>query len=431
MKPIIVIGGGLAGCEAVNQIAAAGLPCRLVEMKPQRFSPAHHSECLAELVCSNSFKSESLNSAHGLLKAEMKLLGSLVLRAAEETRVPAGSALAVDRARFAEVMTRAVQALPGVEIVREEVTQIPADSIVIVATGPLTSEPLLQSLSRLTGQETLFFYDAIAPIVAGDSIDLSQAFRGARYGKGGDDYLNCPFTQAEYERFYRELLAGRQVPPREFEEPRYFEGCLPIEVMAERGPETLLFGPMKPVGLTDPRTGRRPFAVVQLRQDDLAATLYHLVGFQTRLTYPEQERIFRLIPGLEHADFVRFGSVHRNTFFRAPSLLHPDLSLRQDPRIFFAGQITGVEGYLESAAAGIIAGINASRRVRGQAPLILPPATLIGALVRYVTTPRDGQFQPMAANFGLLEPLTGTGPKSERKARLVQRSLDLLRLALQ
>jgi len=427
MEPITVIGGGLAGCEAAARIAAAGLPCRLLEMKPHRFSPAHQSEQLAELVCSNSFKSESLTNAHGLLKAEMKLLGSLVLAMAEETRVPAGSALAVDRERFADHMTHAVEQLPGVEIVREEAASIPAAGIVIVATGPLTSAALAQAVRELCHREALSFYDAIAPIVTAESIDQSIAFRASRYDQGGGDYLNCPMTREEYERFYQALLAGRKVPLREFEAPNYFEGCLPIEVMAERGPETLAFGPMKPVGLTDPRTGQRPYAVVQLRQDDLAGTLYSLVGFQTRLAYPEQERIFRMIPGLAHAEFVRLGSVHRNTFIHSPSLLHPDLSLRSDPRLFFAGQITGVEGYLESAAAGIIAGINAGRRALGREPLVLPATTLIGALVRYVTTQREGPFSPMAANFGILEPLAGPGPKHQRKPKLVERSLAHLR----
>jgi len=425
-EPITIIGGGLAGCEAAGRIAAAGLPCRLLEMKPLRFSPAHQSENLAELVCSNSFKSESLTSAHGLLKAEMKLLGSLVLRMAEETRVPAGQALAVDRERFAERMTRAVENLPGVEIIRGEATAIPGSGRVIIATGPLTSEALAQSIRQLTHTEALSFYDAIAPIVTAESVDFTIAFRASRYEQGGDDYINCPLTREEYDRFCRELLAGRRAPLREFETPQFFEGCLPIEVMAERGPETLAFGPMKPVGLIDPRTGRRPYAIVQLRQDDLAATLYNLVGFQTRLAYPEQERIFRLIPGLEQAEFARLGSIHRNTFIHSPSLLNPDLSLRSDPRIFFAGQITGVEGYLESAAAGIMAGIAAARQAKNLPPLVLPAATMIGALIRYVTNPRSGPFQPMNSNFGILDPLSEPAPKSQRKTKLIERALNEL-----
>ena len=429
-EPITIIGGGLAGCEAALKIAEAGLPCRLIEMKPVRFSPAHQSEQLAELVCSNSFKSESLTSAHGLLKEEMKRLGSLVIAMAEETRVPAGQALAVDRKRFADHMTHAVESLPGIEIVRDEVTAIPTSGIVIIATGPLTSEALVQAIRELTHTEALSFYDAIAPIVFAESVDFSIAFRASRYEQGGDDYINCPLNREEYERFYQELMAGRKVPLREFETPQFFEGCLPIEVMAERGPETLAFGPMKPVGLTDPRTGQRPYAIVQLRQDDLAATLYNLVGFQTRLAYPEQERIFRLIPGLERAEFARLGSIHRNTFIHSPSLLNPDLSLRSDPRIFFAGQITGVEGYLESSACGILAGINAAGRAEAKPPLVLPGTTLIGALIRYVTSPRPGAFQPMNSNFGILEPLPPSVPKSLRKQKLVARSLADLKVAL-
>ena len=429
-EPITIIGGGLAGCEAAARIAAAGLPCRLVEMKPVRFSPAHQSEQLAELVCSNSFKSESMTSAHGLLKAEMKQLGSLVIAMAEETRVPAGSALAVDRERFADHMTHAVAALPGIEIVRDEVTSIPTSGIVIIATGPLTSEALALAIRELTHSESLSFYDAIAPIVTAESVDFTIAFRASRYEQGGDDYINCPLSREEYERFYRELMAGRKVPLREFETPQFFEGCLPIEVMAERGPETLAFGPMKPVGLIDPRTGKRPYAVVQLRQDDLAATLYNLVGFQTRLAYPEQERIFRLIPGLAHAEFARLGSIHRNTFIHSPSLLNPDLSLRSDPRLFFAGQITGVEGYLESSSAGIIAGTNAARRALGKEPLILPATTLIGALVRYVTTPREGKFQHMNSNFGILDPLPPSVPRHLRKQKMVERAIYDLAVAL-
>ena len=430
MEPVIVIGGGLAGCEAVAKISAAGLNCRLWEMKPRRFSPAHRSEALAELVCSNSFKSESLTSAHGLLKAEMKALGSIVLAAAAETRVPAGSALAVDRDRFAGRMTDIVAALPGVEIVREEVAAVPATGTVVIATGPLTSEALVESIRVLTQSESLAFYDAIAPIVTAESVDMTVAFRASRYGKGEADYINCPMTREEYGRFHRELLSGRKAPLREFEAPRYFEGCLPVEVLAERGPETLAFGPMKPVGLTDPRTGQRPYAVVQLRQDDAAARLYNLVGFQTRLAYPEQERIFRTIPGLARAEFARLGSIHRNTFLHSPSLLHPDLSLRSDPRIFFAGQITGVEGYLESAACGIVAGINAGRRLTGRPPLVLPPTTLIGALLHYVTAPREGEFQPMNSNFGLLPPLSPPAPKHLRKEQQVERALHDLAEAL-
>ena len=426
-----IIGGGLAGCEAAWQLLQRGQRVVLYEMRPRSFSPAHKSPHLAELVCSNSLRSNSLDNAVGLLKEEMRRLGSLIMAAADATAVPAGSALAVDRLEFSRYIEEKLLSHGALEIIHGEVRELPPERPVIIATGPLTSPDLARHLAEWTGSADLYFYDAISPIIDGESINYDKVFRASRYEQGGDDYINCPLTRAEYERFYRELMAGRKTPLREFETPQFFEGCLPIEVMAERGPETLAFGPMKPVGLIDPRTGRRPYAAVQLRQDDLAATLYNLVGFQTRLAYPEQERIFRLIPGLAHAEFARLGSIHRNTFIHSPSLLNPDLSLRSDPRIFFAGQITGVEGYLESSAAGIIAGINAARCALGQAPLVLPGTTLIGALVRYVTTPREGAFQPMNSNFGILDPLPAAVPKSLRKQKWVERALADLQVALE
>jgi len=369
---ITVIGGGLAGSEAAWQAARRGVRVRLFEMKPRKFSPAHQSPLLGELVCSNSLRAEARESAVGLLKEEMRRLDSLTMAAALATRVPAGKALAVDRGKFAAHITRALESQPLIDIVREEVAVPDPEATSIIATGPLTSEPLAQALGRLTGQEHLHFYDAIAPIVAAESIDLNKAFRASRYGVG-NDYLNCPFSEAEYAVFYEALTSAGQVPLKSFEEPRYFEGCLPVEIMAARGFRTLLFGPMKPVGLLDPRTGRQPFAVVQLRAENREGTLYNLVGFQTKLKYGEQERVFRLIPGLEQAEFVRLGSIHRNTFIHSPGILSAHLNFRRCPRIFLAGQISGVEGYVESAAMGLLAGINAARQVLAQ-PLITPPA---------------------------------------------------------
>ena len=362
---ITIIGGGLAGAEAAWQAARRGVAVRLYEMKPRKFSPAHNSPLLGELVCSNSLRADSRDRAVGLLKEEMRRLNSLIMAAAAATRVPAGKALAVDRGAFAAHISQALEQESLVEIVREEVTAPDLAEITVVATGPLTSDPLAEALGRLTGQEQLHFYDAIAPIVAADSLDLDKIFRASRYG-AGDDYLNCPFSEDEYAAFYQALMAAEQVPLKSFEEPRYFEGCLPIEVMAARGYRTLLFGPMKPVGLTDPRTGRQPFAVVQLRAENREGSLYNLVGFQTKLKYPEQERVFRLIPGLERAEFVRLGSIHRNTFIHSPGLLSPYLNFLQYPQLFLAGQLSGVEGYVESAAMGLLAGINAARLARAQ-----------------------------------------------------------------
>ncbi len=424
-SPIIIIGGGLAGVDAAWQAARRGVRVRLYEMKPRKFSPAHQSPLLGELVCSNSLRAEGLGNAVGLLKEEMRRLGSLVLAAAQATRVPAGKALAVDREGFAACLTNALEQEPLVEIIREEVTELDASRTTIIATGPLSSDALAAALARVTGTEHLHFYDAIAPIVTADSLDLTRVFRASRYG-AGDDYLNCPFTEAEYTAFYQALMAAEQVPLKSFEEPRYFEGCLPLEVMAARGYLTLVYGPLKPVGLVDPHTGRQPFAVAQLRQENREGTLYNLVGFQTKLKYGEQERVFRLIPGLEHAEFARLGSIHRNTFIRAPGLLSPYLNFLQHPRLFLAGQISGVEGYVESAAMGLLAGINAARQAQDLPLVMLPRATALGALVGHLTNTASQDFQPMNVNFGLFPPLPGRTPKKLRGEAYAARALEEL-----
>jgi methylenetetrahydrofolate--tRNA-(uracil-5-)-methyltransferase len=397
-------------------------------MKPHHFSAAHSSSSLAELVCSNSLRSADLHSAVGLLKEEMRRLGSIIMAAAAETAVPAGKSLAVDRELFAARVTGALERHPLVEIRREEVSVLPEEDPVIIATGPLTSEALSPALAALSGAEHLFFYDAIAPVIFADSIDESRVFRASRYD-AGSDYLNCPMDEAEYGRFLAALLSGERVPLATFEEGACFEGCLPIEVMAERGPHTLRFGPMKPVGLTDPRTGRQPYAVVQLRQENLQATLYNMVGFQTKLRHGEQERVFRLIPGLEEARFARLGSLHRNTFVRGPEVLLPTLQFRRRPGAFLAGQLTGVEGYVESAAMGILAGLNAARLSNGE-PLVVPPATTaLGALVRHVSgetlsaSAKRG-FQPMNVNFGLFPPLPGRVRRRDRGPAYAERALN-------
>ncbi len=421
-EPVIVVGGGLAGSEAAWQLARRGIPVLLYEMRPQRQTEAHRTDRLAELVCSNSFRSASLDAAVGLLKEEMRRLGSLVLAAADRTSVPAGAALAVDRDLFAEAVTRAIAECPEITVVREELRDIP-EGLCLIATGPLTSPALSYALQELLGQKYLYFYDAIAPIVTADSIDRSVVFAASRYGKGGEDYLNCPMTRDEYYAFVDALLAAEKVPVRDFERCIYFEGCMPIEEMARRGRDTLAFGPMRPVGLIDPRTGERPYAVVQLRQDNAAATLYNMVGFQTKMTYPEQRRVFRMIPGLEKAEFVRLGSLHRNTFINSPRVLDPTLSLRRRPRTFIAGQLIGVEGYVESAATGLLAGLNIARMLAGE-PCVVPPATTaLGALLAYVTDPRRKDFQPMNANYGLFPPLPGRERGREKRERLARRAL--------
>ncbi len=419
---IVIVGGGLAGSEAAWQAARSGASVTFYEMKPVKFSPAHRLPDLAELVCSNSLRSNLRENAHGLLKEEMRSLGSLILKAAEDSRVPAGEALAVDRLRFARAVTEAIEAQGNISLVRQEVTEVPREDCVVVATGPLTSDPLAHDLQGLTGKGSLYFYDAISPIVSADSIDRSRVFSASRYGVTDGDYLNCPLTRTEYDALIDEILGAEKVPLEGFEKARYFEGCLPLEVMAERGRETPAFGPMKPVGLVDPRSGARPHAVVQLRPENREGTMFGLVGFQTKLTYPEQRRIFRMIPGLERAEFIRLGSVHRNTFINSPLLLSPSLELRRTPGILIAGQLTGVEGYMESAAMGILAGINAARRVRGKDPVAPPPTTVIGALLRYITTSDPVGFQPMNANFGILPAVADGGGWKKRRLRLVDRS---------
>ncbi len=402
---VTVVGAGLAGSEAAWQLARRGIGVELREMRPEVGTEAHQTAMFGELVCSNSLRDDSLLTAVGILKREMRSLGSLVLEAADATRVPAGSALAVDRVRFAEYVTRAIESLPNVAIRRGEIRSIPDDGIVILATGPLTSPALSAQIAGFVGSDHLYFYDAISPIVTVDSIDMDVAFRAARWGKGGDDYINCPLDRAQYERLVDEILAADKMPLKSFERCVHFEGCMPVEEIARRGRDTLAFGPMKPVGLTDPRTGRRAHAVVQLRQDDLEGRLWSLVGFQTKMTYPEQRRVFRMIPGLEKAEFVRLGSLHRNTYIDSPKALAPTLQARRRPELFFAGQIVGVEGYVESSAAGMLAGINAARLALGEQPVAPPATTSLGSLLAYVTDPARTDFQPMNANYGLFVPL--------------------------
>src|SRR5687767_8688207 len=417
MKEVNVIGGGLAGVEAAWQAARLGAQVNLYEMRPLKQTPAHRTDKLAEIVCSNSLKSDELGTASYLLKEELRHGDSLVMSAAAETRVPAGAALAVDRHKFAELITERIESEPLIHLIREEVTRIPEDQITIIATGPLSSEALTAEIMKLTGSDQMYFYDAIAPIVSADSIDTSIAFRAARYDKGGDDYLNCPLDEQQYAEFYQALIEANSVPLQRFEETRWFEACLPIEELARRGVDTLRFGPMKPVGLRDPRTGREPYAAVQLRQENLMADAYSLVGFQNHLRYGEQARVLRLIPGLENAEFLQFGQIHRNTFINSPKLLNEDLSTRKDPRLFFAGQITGVEGYVESVATGWLAGINAVRVLRDQPMLAAPLTSAIGALCRYVSNVETKNFQPVNITFGLLEPLPVELRKKHRNKR--------------
>lgn len=423
-----VIGGGLAGCEAAWQIAQRGVAVELYEMKPQRFSPAHESPLLGELVCSNSLRSNAPDSAVGLLKEEMRRLDSLIIRAAEACAVPAGTALAVDRQQFAGYLTKVMEEHPHIRIQRKEVTSLPeTDTPVILATGPLTSEAMTSSLITLTGAQHLAFYDAIAPIISADSINMELVYRKSRWDDDTPgDYLNCPMDAAEYEAFIDLLGSAQTVPLKAFEEPKYFEGCLPVEVMCARGRETLRFGPMKPVGLSDPRTGKEPYAVVQLRAENRAGTAYNMVGFQTKLTYAEQQRVFRTIPGLEQAEFVRLGSIHRNTFVCAPLVLDQFLQMKQRPGLFLAGQLAGVEGYVESAAMGLLAGINAARLAQRK-PLSAPPAgTALGALLHHLTATESAQFQPSNVNFGLFPPLTGKIRKKDRGSQRAEQALRVL-----
>lgn len=433
--PIHILGGGLAGCEAAWQVSQAGLPAILYEMRPVRSTPAHRTGQLAELVCSNSLKSETENTAPWLLKEELRRQGSLLLEAAGEARVPGGQALTVDRDLFAEKVSRAITSRPGIDVRREEVTAIPGEGIVIVATGPLTSDALAAHIAGVTGAERLYFYDSISPIVDAETIDMSVAFRASRYGKsldGTGDYLNCPLEKHDYERFVDALLEAQSHSPHIAEDIQYFEACLPIEELARRGRDTLRFGPMKPAGLIDPRTGRRPWAAVQLRQENLRAGSYNMVGFQNYLRYAEQARIFRMIPGLERAEFLRYGQIHRNTYINAPALLAATLALRREPRLFFAGQISGVEGYVESIATGLVAGRNAAALALGQPPWIPPRETALGSLCHYVSAADARHYQPANITFDLLPPLdeeTGRRLRRDRRARhaaLCRRALEKL-----
>lgn len=413
---LTIIGGGLAGAEAAYQAARRGVSVRLFEMRPGTMTPAHKTGLLAELVCSNSLKSNNPARAHGVLKQELRRLGSLIMRAADHTAVPAGDALAVDRDLFAGEITEALEAEPLVEIIREEVTEIP-EGLVIVASGPLTSQPLARNLFRFTGAEYMFFYDAISPIVSAESINQDICFLASRYEKGEAAYWNCPMDHDQYRAFYEALMSAERTLHADYDPKELFEGCLPVEVIAARGIDTLRFGPMKPVGLINPHTGQQPYAVVQLRPENNALTMYNLVGFQTSLKYPEQQRVFRMIPGLEQAEFLRFGAVHRNTYINAPTLLRPTFQSRARDDLFFAGQITGVEGYLESTASGWLAGVNAARLLQGKAPLSLPPQTLFGALVEHICTADPEHFQPMNANFGLLPSIQGMAPATKKAKR--------------
>ena len=423
---LMVIGGGLAGSEAAWQAAQRGIAVTLFEMRPHHTTPAHRTGQLAELVCSNSLGSNLPDRALGVLKNELRHLGSLIVATADDTAVPAGGALAVGREAFARRVTERIESHPLIQVCRQEIVEIPSEGAVVIATGPLTSEGLASSIAGLTGRGSLYFYDAMAPIVTVESVDMGRAFRASRYGRGTADYTNCPMTRAEYDAFVDALLVAERIPLRDYEreDKRFFEACLPVEVIAERGHDALAFGPLRPVGLVDPRTGRRPHAVVQLRQDDLAATLYNLVGFQTNLRWGEQARVFGLIPGLEQADFVRFGQMHRNTYIHSPSLLEPTMAFRGRHGLFFAGQITGMEGYVGSTASGCVAGVNAARMLLGKEPLVFPHTTMIGALCKYVTTPQKG-FQPMKANLGLFPPLDRpVRGKRERHQQLAQRALS-------
>jgi methylenetetrahydrofolate--tRNA-(uracil-5-)-methyltransferase len=405
MNKVVVIGGGLAGVEAAWQAANRGTKVLLYEMRPVVQTPAHRTDRLAEIVCSNSLKSDEPGTAPYLLKEELRRGRSLVMEAAMETRVPAGAALAVDRHRFADYITKRIEEHKNIEIVREEVQSVSGDDVTIIAAGPLCSDALAREILRLTGSDQLYFYDAIAPVVAADSIDERIAFRAARYGKGGDDYLNCPFEREEYLRFYEALIEAKSVPLQKFEETRWFEACLPIEELARRGVDTLRYGPMKPVGLMDPRTSGQPYAVVQLRQENLMRDAYNLVGFQNHLKYGEQARVLRMIPGLERAEFLQFGQIHRNTYICAPRVLKESLQMRERPGVFFAGQISGVEGYIESVATGWLAGVNASRLVQGREPVLAPQRSAMGALSRYVSGADSRNYQPVNITFALLEPL--------------------------
>ncbi len=429
MKHVSVIGAGLAGCEAVWTLSRRGIPVTLYEMKPEKYSPAHSYEGFAELVCSNSLKASRINSAAGLLKAEMEAMGSLVVEAAKASAVSAGGALAVDRKQFSDYITKAVTALPNVEVVHGEVTEIP-EGEVIIATGPLTSKAFSETIGTLLGESYLSFFDASAPIVSYDSIDLDRVYFATRYGRGEADYINCSFNKEEYERFQEALATAESVELHDFEKQYFkvYEGCMPIEVLARRGLDTMRYGPLRPVGLINPKTGHRPWANIQLRRDNADGSLYNIVGFQTNLRFPEQKRVFSMIPGLEHAEFVRYGVMHRNTFIDSPRLLDGNFTLKKEPRIHFAGQITGVEGYIESAVSGIIAGRAAADRLMGRETPVLPPETMTGALCRYVSDETVKDFQPMGSNMGILPPLPELIKSKElRYQAMADRAMEALK----
>ena len=428
MKDFInVIGGGLAGCEAAYQISKRGIKVKLYEMKPIKYSPAHSNSDLAEIVCSNSFKSNLLTNACGLLKEELRMLDSLLIKIADETSVPAGQALAVDREEFSRKVTEYIENLDNVEIIKEEVTEIPDDAVTIIATGPLTSDVLFEKISKLVGNNELHFYDAAAPIIEKSSVDMNIAFIGDRYGKGEADYINLPMNKEEYENFWNELVNAEVVELHSFERREIFEGCMPVEVMAKRGIDTLRYGPLKPVGFDDPRTGRRPYALVQLRQDNSVGTLYNMVGFQTNLKFGEQKRVFSMIPGLQNAEFVKYGVMHRNTYINSPQILNNVYQMKDNENVFFAGQITGVEGYVESIASGLLAGINAVRYMKNKGKIVFPVETMIGALTDYISTPNE-KFQPMNANFGILPKLPEKiRDKQERYKKLSDRAISIMK----
>lgn len=425
---INVIGAGLAGCEASWQIARRGIKVRLYEMKPKSFSPAHHMETFAELVCSNSLRSDQLENAVGLLKEEMRLLDSIIMKCADETRVPAGGALAVDRTRFSQAVTKEIKDNKNITVINDEVCETNDNELTVIATGPLTSEPLSKYIGSLTGEQCMYFFDAAAPIVTYDSINLSKAFKAARYGRGTEDYINCPMTRDEYDNFWNELVNAEMAEVKNFEKEILFEGCMPVESMAKRGKDTLRFGPLKPVGLIDPDKGIEPYAVVQLRQDNSEGTLFNIVGFQTHLKWPEQKRVFGLIPGLENAEFVRYGVMHRNTYINSPKLLDATYKFTSKPNLYFAGQITGVEGYMESTSSGLVAGINAAMSFQQKPKVVFPSSTAIGALGKYISDHNIKNFQPMNVNFGLLDSLnTRIKDKRKKNYEIAQRSINSIK----
>lgn len=429
MKKVIIVGAGMAGSEAAWQVAQRGIKVDLYEMRPEKSTPAHKTEKFAELVCSNSLRGAGLENAVGLLKKEMRQLNSIIMESADINRVPAGGALAVDREGFSQYITDKVKNHPNVTVINKEIETIPQedDAITIIASGPLTSEVLAKSIGELTGQDYFYFYDAAAPLISKESIDMSKAYRASRYGKGTADYINCPMDKEEYEKFWQELTTAELAPIKEFEKAKFFEGCMPVEEMARRGIDTLLYGPLKPVGLEDPKTGKRPYAVVQLRQDNAADSLYNIVGFQTHLKWPEQKRVFGLIPGLENAEFVRYGVMHRNTFINSPELLRPTLQYKDRDDLLFAGQMTGVEGYIESAASGLVAGVNAAYLAKGENPVIFPEQTAHGSMCKYITSAVAKHFQPMNANFGLMPPLEERiRDKKLKKQKIAERALEFL-----